>query len=69
MLTRFAVKGFKNFGSEMVFDLGNPGKYDFNTNLIQNNTINKGIIYGKSGSGKSNFAEAIFLISKITWWH
>lgn len=60
MLTRFTVKGFKNFGNKVVFDLGKPGKYDFNVNLIQNNAINKGIIYGKNGSGKSNLGEAIF---------
>lgn len=60
MLKKFTVKGFKNFKEQLVFDLGNPGKYDFNTDLIQNKTINKGIIYGKNGTGKSNLGEALF---------
>lgn len=60
MLKRFSVKGFKNFKDELVFDLGNPGKYDFNSHLIQNKIVNKGIIYGKNGSGKSNLGEALF---------
>lgn len=60
MLKKFTVKGFKNFNEQLVFDLGNPGKYDFNTDLIQNKTINKGIIYGKNGTGKSNLGEALF---------
>ncbi len=59
-LKRFKVKGFKNFKDEIVFELANPGKYDFNNELIKNKIINKGIIYGKNGSGKSNLGEALF---------
>lgn len=60
MLTKFKVTGFKNFEKELVLDLSNPGKYDFNTALIKNKVINKGIIYGPNGSGKSNLGEALF---------
>ena len=44
MLVKFKVTGFKNFEKELVLDLSNPGKYDFNTDLVKNKTINKGII-------------------------
>ena len=60
MLVKFKVTGFKNFEKELVLDLSNPGKYDFNTDLVKNKTINKGIIYGPNGSGKSNLGEALF---------
>ena len=60
MLKRFTVKGFKNFRDELVFDLTNVGKYSFNSDHIKNGIINKGIIYGKNGAGKSNLGEAIF---------
>ena len=64
MLTYFRVKGYKNFKDDLVFDLENPGKYAFNSNQIKDGIINKGIIYGKNGEGKSNLGEAIFDISQ-----
>lgn len=60
MLTYFSVIGFKNFKEKIVFDLKNISRYTFNEKQIKNNTINKGIIYGKNGEGKSNLGEAIF---------
>lgn len=48
MLKRFAVKGYRNFEDELVLDLSQHGKYDFNKDLIRSGLINKGIIYGKN---------------------
>lgn len=64
MLKRFAVKGYRNFKDEIVFDLSRRGKYDFQKALIQNGLVNKGIIYGKNGAGKSNLGRALFDIEK-----
>jgi len=60
MLKEFSVIGFKNFRDRLTFSLGKPKNYDFNTDQIQNGIINKGVIYGKNGSGKSNLGEALF---------
>ena len=60
MLKKFSVTNFKNFKTKMVFDLSKPANYEFNREIVQNNTITKGIIYGINGSGKSNLALAIF---------
>lgn len=64
MLTRFKVSGYRNFITEIDFDLTHTGRYDFNRNLIKDGIINKGLIYGKNGSGKSNLGRAIFDIEK-----
>lgn len=63
MLKRFAVTGFKNFRDECVVDFSRVRDYDFNKNLIKNNLINKALLYGKNGSGKSNLGLAIMDIT------
>lgn len=60
MITYFRVRGFKNFRENLVFDLTKKGKYSFNNEQIRNGIINKGIIYGKNGEGKSNLGQALF---------
>lgn len=60
MLKKFSVTNFKNFKTRITFELGRPANYEFNSEIVQNNTITKGIIYGINGSGKSNLALAIF---------
>lgn len=64
MLKRFSVRGYRNFKDTLTFDLSKRGKYDFQTDLIQSGIVNKGIIYGKNGSGKSNLGRAIFDIER-----
>ncbi|MFI3252208.1 MAG: AAA family ATPase [bacterium] len=49
------VKGFENF----EFDLSKTREYTFNKHQVKNGLINKGIIYGKNGSGKSNLGLAM----------
>jgi len=63
MLKRFEVKNFKNFGENLVFDLSEVKSYEFNTDAIKNNIVNKSLIYGPNGSGKSNLGFAIFDIT------
>ncbi|MEN5355141.1 AAA family ATPase [Stenotrophomonas sepilia] len=67
MLKRFEVKNFKNFGENIVFDLSKTNAYEFNKNCVIEGIVNKAIIYGYNGVGKSNLGFAIFdLISHIT---
>lgn len=60
MLKRFSVTNFKNFKTKVVFALDNPANYEFNTEIVKNGIISKGIVYGINGSGKSNLALALF---------
>ncbi len=59
MLKRFEVENFKGFKDRLVFDLS-AREYAFNKNLVVNGIVNKGIIYGKNGIGKSNLGIALF---------
>lgn len=59
MLVKFKCKNFKGFKDLLTFDL-NSRDYNFNEEIIKNGVINKAIIYGKNGSGKSNLGIALF---------
>lgn len=61
MLKKFIVENFKVFQNKLTLDL-EADSYDFNQELIENNCISKGIIYGNNGSGKSNLG-LLFLTS------
>lgn len=63
MIKRFSVSNFKGFKDTLTLDLANHKDYLFNNQLIKNNIINKGIIYGKNGSGKSNLGLALYDIT------
>lgn len=63
MLCKFKVVGYKGFDKEVVLNFENHNDYQFNKNMIKNNLINKAIIYGKNGSGKSNIGFALFDIT------
>lgn len=63
MLCKFKVKGYKGFDKEIVLDFTAHKDYQFNKNLIKNNLINKSIIYGRNGSGKTNIGFALFDIT------
>ncbi len=60
MLARFSVEGFKGFDKKIELDLQNHNDYQFNNNMIKNDLINKVLIYGKNGSGKTNIGYALF---------
>ena len=59
MLKQFKVRNFKNFSEECILDFTKTRDYSFNTYLIKNGLINKALIYGKNGSGKSNLGLAV----------
>lgn len=67
MLTKFEVTNFKNFKDKFVFDFTNTSDYQFNPECVKNGIVNKGMIYGANGTGKSNLGFAIFdIVSRLT---
>lgn len=67
MLAKITISNFKNFKKDVVFDLSNASSFKFNEECIKNGLVNKAIIYGHNGSGKSNLGFAIFdLVSHLT---
>lgn len=67
MLKKFSVENFKGFRDKITFDIGSPNNYNFNSEIIENGCVTKGIIYGINGSGKSNLGLAIFdIITHLT---
>jgi len=70
MLTRFEVAGFKNFKNRIVLDFTDVRDYQFNSNCIKDNLLNKVIVYGKNAVGKSNLGLAIFdIVTHLTNKH
>ena len=46
MLKKFSVENFKGFQDKITFDIGSPSNYNFNSEIIKNGCVTKGIIYG-----------------------
>ena len=66
MLKRFEVENFKGFNKRMVFDL-TARDYAFNKTIVVNEIVNKAIVYGKNGVGKSSLGVALFdIIGHLT---
>ncbi len=59
MLKRFEVENFKGFKDKLIFNLS-AYKYNFYKELIHNNIVNKALIYGRNGIGKTNLGIALF---------
>jgi hypothetical protein len=60
MLKKFSVENFKGFKDKITFDIGSPSNYSFNSGIVENGCVTKGIIYGINSCGKSNLGLAIF---------
>lgn len=67
MLRKFSVENFKGFRDKITLDIGSPSNYSFNSEIIENGCVTKGIIYGINSCGKSNLGLAIFdIITHLT---
>lgn len=67
MLKEFEVTNFKNFREKLSLDLSKTNSYGFNPECVKDGVVNKSLIYGYNGMGKSNLGFAIFdLISHLT---
>ena len=66
MLKRFTVENCRGFQKELVFDLS-ARDYEFNQGLVRNGLVNKAIIYGPNGIGKSSLGIALFdIVAHLT---
>lgn len=59
MLKRFEVENFKGFKNKLVLDF-TAREYEFNKTVVKDGLVNKAIVYGKNGVGKSSLGIAIF---------
>lgn len=59
MLKLFSVENFRCFGKKLTLDLS-ANDYAFNSDIVKNKLVNKAIIYGKNGTGKSSLGMALF---------
>jgi AAA15 family ATPase/GTPase len=67
MICKFAVRNFKGFRDWVDIDFSDIKNYEFNPECILNGVVNKAIIYGYNGVGKSNLALAMFdVVSNLT---
>lgn len=67
MIYNFEVEGFKGFEEKISLDLSHRKNYEFNPECIKDGVVNKSIIYGANGIGKSNLGVAIFdIVSHLT---
>jgi AAA15 family ATPase/GTPase len=67
MICKFAVKNFTGFKDWMDIDLSDIKNYEFNPECLLDGIVNKAIIYGYNGVGKSNFGLAMFdIVSNLT---
>ena len=59
MIKRFEVENYKGFEKRLVFDL-TARDYEFNKYLVNNGVVNKALLYGKNGVGKTSVGIALF---------
>lgn len=65
MLKKIAIKNYKCF-EELTFDLS-AADYSYNPCLVKDGVVNKVLVYGKNGTGKTSLGFAIFdLILHLT---
>ena len=60
MLRRFAVENFRNFKNRTEVDFTAVHNYTFSSHCVKNGILNKAILLGKNGSGKTNLGFALF---------
>lgn len=60
MLRRFAVENYRNFEGRTELNLTAVHNYSFNSQCINEDLIDKAVLLGTNGSGKTNLGFAIF---------
>lgn len=67
MLAKFEVTNFKSFEKKFTFDFTKTNNYEFNPDCVKNGIVNKSLIYGHNGTGKSNLGFALLdIVSHLT---
>lgn len=60
MLKRFSVENYKNFQKKVELAFDSAREYGFNKECVRNGLLNKILILGKNGCGKTNLGLALF---------
>ena len=60
MIESFTVENYKNFRDKVKIDFSKTKNYEFNNYLISNGLLNKVLLIGKNGTGKTNLGRALF---------
>ena len=60
MRKRFAVENFRGFKDRVEMDFSKVRNYTFHSEYIKQNLVNKCMIVGRNGCGKTNFGLALF---------
>lgn len=63
MIKKFTVTNFMNFREKCEVDFSRTRDYSFNKDLLKDGLINKALLYGRNGSGKSNLGLAMMDIT------
>lgn len=59
MIRLFETRNFKGFKDKLSFDF-TAHDYSYNSSLVRNGIVNKALVYGKNGTGKTNLTIALF---------
>lgn len=60
MLVRFAVENYKNFGERVELPFDRVRNYGFNGQFVKDGLLNKAMVVGRNGTGKTNLGLALF---------
>lgn len=67
MLKRFAVENYRGFRDRVEMDLSKVRNYTFHADYVRDGLVNKCMIVGRNGCGKTNFGLALFdIVSVLT---
>lgn len=67
MLKRFAVENYRGFRDHVEMDLSKVRNYTFHSEYVRDGLVNKCMIVGRNGCGKTNFGLALFdIVSVLT---
>ena len=67
MLKRFAVENYRGFRDRVEMDLSMVRNYTFHSECIKDGLVDKCMIVGRNGCGKTNFGLALFdIVSVLT---
>ena len=64
MLKKFSVENFKGFKDKITFDIGSPGDYNFNSELIENGCDRIAVMNYYRGAEIKNIATEVDLVQK-----
>lgn len=65
MLRKFAVENYRGFRNRVELDLSRVRDYSFHTECIRNGLIDRCMIVGRNGCGKTDLGLALFDITQV----